>query len=247
MLPLFEWYYQIDWSATGSMIGGIGTCIAIGFACWIAHKQNEITKQIAEKQIQQTELDQKISLYDKRYEVYQLFSNYIYIGNIFINQKKPLTPELNKMIVEQIYYNNEIDRETITKKIVNLEKTVNDPNKQVVANISKMIGMTSIIADEYNNKKSDFDETYKKLLNIDYTFAENQIRKIKMAEFCYPENISKPIIQYISLIFSPEAYEKHELNRDKILKIFKEIKKNKIYEEMKSLLKLSYEDIKTQK
>lgn len=104
MLKIIEWYYQIDWSATGSMIGGIGTCIAIGFAVWIAHKQNQLSKTIAEKQIKQTELDQKIALYDKRYEVFQLFNKYFYIGNIFYNQKKELTSQMNKMIVEQIYF-----------------------------------------------------------------------------------------------------------------------------------------------
>ena len=137
---ILDWWSQRDWSATGSMLGGIGTCIAAIFACIIAKRQNDLTKQISEKQFEQTKLDQKIALYDKRYEVYELFSKYIYIGNIFLHKRKDIPDEINKMIVEQIYFSNEEDRENLTNEFVNLAKILNDPQKQVVVQMTEIQG-----------------------------------------------------------------------------------------------------------
>lgn len=242
-IGISDWWSQIDWSATGSMISAIGTCVAAFFAYLIAKRQNKLTGQIADKQFKQAELGQKIALYDKRYEVYSLFSKYIYIGNIFIHQKKELTPELNKMLLEQVYFDNESDREALTNKFVNLGKIVTDPQKQALAQMLLFQGTYSKNTAEYNKSKIEIGEIHKKIENMDYTFAEKQILKIRMAEFCYPIEIAIPIIKYISLIFSPEAYQKHELNRDKILSVFNEIKEKCITSKMKDLLKLSYENI----
>ena len=257
MIVFLDWWNQIDWSATGSMLSGIGTCIAAGLALFIAikqgkltkdiaYKQNELTKQIADKQIKQTELDQKIALYDKRYEIFQLFSQYIYVGNILSERKKELTPQMDATFIEQIYYDNKADRKSITEKLTELSKTVDDPQLQALVEMQKMTGIYSIKIENYNKSRIQLDKLYNQLRNLDYNFAEQQIRKIKMAEFCFPENIAKPIVTYISLIFSNEAYEKKKFDNDKIIKVFTEIKENKIFDKMKNLLKLSYDDVSRQ-
>ena len=240
---ILDWCSQRDWSATGSMLGGIGTCVAVFFAWRIAKRQNELTKQISEKQFEQTKLGQKIALYDKRYEVYELFSKYIYIGNIFLNKRKDIPDEINKMIVEQIYFSNEEDREYLTNEFVNLAKILNDPQKQAVVQMTEIQGTYSKIVSEYNKSKSKIEHIHKKIENMDYTFAENQIAKIRMSEFCYPKEIAQLVIKYISLVFSQEAYQKHKLNEKEILSVFTEIQEKSIVSKMKSLLTLSYEEV----
>ena len=83
-----------------------------------------------------------------------------------------------------------------------------------------------------HSENSHFDEELNSVLNLNTQRLIDERKKIK-----------HDIIKYISLIFSPEAYQKHELNRDKILSVFNEIKEKCITSKMKDLLKLSYENI----
>lgn len=243
MLKLLEWFNQIDWSATGSMIGGIGTCIAIGFAVWIAHKQNVLSKAIAEKQIKQTELDQKIALYDKRYEVYSLFNQYLFFGKMLSITIKDIDNETNSKIIEQIYYTNTADRELLTNKLTDLIKTVNNPNEAALNWMRNNLGISSNNSKQVERNPMDIQRTYNKLKNLDYEFSERQIQKAKMSEFCFPKEISKYVIEYISLLFNWSAYEKRQLDIKALLNCYNKITEEKIISKMKEYLTLSYEKI----
>lgn len=238
-----EWWYQIDWSATGSMLAGIGTLIAAGFAFFIAMKQNELTKQIAEKQIKQTELAQKISLYDKRYEVYTLFSQYLLYAGMLSHIIKDLDVKNNLMFIESIYFTNTADRELLTNKLANLAGNIKAPQNAAMMWMQETVGLHSSVADEYLKDSNDLNKIYKKLVNLDYEFSEKQIQKAKMSEFCFPKEISKLVIQYISLLFSWSAYEKKCLDIDSIKECYKKICEEKIVSKMKVFLTISYDEI----
>lgn len=126
---VLDFYSQIDWSATGSMLGGIGTCIAAIFAILIAHRQNKVTQQIAEKQLKQSEHELKIALYDKRYEIYTNFSQYLYYAGLAKRMQKEPSVEQNLLFIESIYSKNDEDRIILTKKIGSLVKELNDSNE----------------------------------------------------------------------------------------------------------------------
>ncbi len=249
MFDFQEWWYQIDWAATGSMLAGIGTCIAAGFAVFIAIKQNNLTKeiamkqneltvQIADKQLKQTELELKIALYDKRYTCYQLLSKYLYIGSIFKHQLKEIPNEIQKQIIETAYYKNEVDRESVAKELQSLHSYLANSQNSAIAWMQSATGLNSSIAENYERNKTRIMEVDRKLVNIDYEYSEKQIAIIRTAKFCFPMKISEPIIKYISLIFSWDAYEKKCLNRDEILKQYNEICEKKIVSQMESLMKL---------
>lgn len=254
MFDFQEWWCQIDWSATGSMLAGIGTCVAAGFAVFIAIKQNnltreiavkqnDLTKQIAEKQIKQTELAQKIALYDKRYEIYLLFTQYLSYGGMLAHTIKDLDTKNNLMLIESIYYTNSSDRELLTNKLANLAGNIKDPQKVAMKWMQEAAGLHSAIADEYIKDSNDFNKIYKNLENLDYEFSEKQIQKAKMSEFCFPEEISKYVIQYISLLFSWTAYEKKCLDAASITECYKKICEAKIVNKMKVFLKISYDEV----
>ena len=72
----------------GTWLGAIGTCIgaiaainAIKSADKIASKQNELSEKIANRQSEQEDQEIRISLFDKRYEIYQCFMKYWDIAN----------------------------------------------------------------------------------------------------------------------------------------------------------------------
>ena len=238
-----EWWYQIDWSATGSMLAGIGTCVAAGFAILIAKKQNDLTKQISEKQIRQTELDQKIALYDKRYVIYSLFTQYLSYGGMLAHTEKDLDTKKNLMFIESIYYTNTSDREFLTNKLANLAGNIKGPQKTAMKWIQEAAGLHSSIADEYIKDSNDFNKIYKKLENLDYEFSEKQIQKAKMSEFCFPKEISELVIQYISLLFSWSAYEKKCLDIVSIKECYRKICEEKIVCKMKTFLTISYDEV----
>lgn len=243
MIVFQEWWSQIDWSATGSMLAGIGTCVAAVFAILIAMKQNKLTKEISEKQIKQTELDQKIALYDKRYEIYSLFKQYLFYGGILAHIKKDLDTKNNLLLIESIYYTNTADRELLTNKLANLTGNMDNPQKATMKWIQEAAGLHSSVTDEYTKNSNDSNIIYKKLVNLDYEFSEKQIQKAKMSEFCFPNEISKYIIQYISLLFSWNAYEKKCLDIESITKCYNKICEEKIVSKMKEFLKLSYDEV----
>lgn len=238
-----EVYSQIDWSATGSMLAGIGTCIAAVFAILIAHKQNKLTQQIAEKQLKQSELELKIALYDKRYEIYTNFSQYLSYAGLAKRMQKTLTPELNLMFIESIYSRNDENREVLSKKIGSLAKELSDQNKPAMLWMKKNAGLDMPTVQDYEQKAEEMKIIYKERENIDYEFSEQQIRKAKMSKFCYPEEISNYVIKYFSLLFSFDAYKNKKLDYDSLVKCYEEICKNKIIQKMEVLLKLSYDDV----
>lgn len=249
-----DWWSQIDWSATGSMIGAIGTCIAAGIAVKIAIKQNEITKQIAdeqnriekeiaEKQLKQAELEIKISLYEKRYICFQLLQKYLYIGGILKHKQKKIPPEIQQQIIESVYYTNEADRESLTNEIRSLYGYLSDSQNTAMAWMKEAAGVSSSIATEYEENKKKIAIVDKKLLNLDFEYSERQINTIKTARFCFPNEIAEPIIKYISLIFSWDAYEKKCLNEEAIINSYEDICSKMIIPKIEDLLKLSYNEL----
>src|SRR5574344_1342199 len=85
-------YSDIDWNATGAMISAFAACMTTIMAIVIAYFQDKITKQIAEKEFEQTIRQQKIALYDKRYEIYRCFIKY-YSYNTLISEGD--VPDMN--------------------------------------------------------------------------------------------------------------------------------------------------------
>lgn len=116
-------YSKIDWSATGSMIGGIGTwaaCIAAAIVAII----------VARKQSRQTELQIKIALYDKRYDIYQIFRNLYAIGGIYFvvpcdNDDKIVSYILEIVRADYIYNNENYGKKHI-QKLAGISDSSND-------------------------------------------------------------------------------------------------------------------------
>lgn len=133
LYSLNEWYSQINWSATGSMLGAIGTCIAAFFAIVIAKRQNDLTKKIADKQFEQAKLEMKITLYEKRFVCYQLLKKYLYIGNIFKHKQKEIPADIQQQIIESVYYSNEADRESLANEIRSLYGYLSDSQNSAMA------------------------------------------------------------------------------------------------------------------
>lgn len=243
LYSLNEWYSQIDWSATGSMLGAIGTCVAAFFAIVIAKRQNDLTKKIADKQFEQAKLEMKITLYEKRFVCYQLLKKYLYIGNIFKHKQKEIPADIQQQIIESVYYSNEADRESLANEIRSLYGYLSDSQNSAMAWMKQAAGVDSKISRDYEKNKKRIAETNRKLLNLDYEYSERQISIIKTAKFCFPYEIANPAIKYISLVFSWDAYEKKCLNEKEIIVAYDDICSKKIIASMENLLTLSYEEL----
>lgn len=243
LFSLNEWYSQIDWSATGSMLGAIGTCTAAFFAIVIAKRQNDLTKKIADKQFEQAKLEMKITLYEKRFVCYQLLKKYLYIGNIFKHKQKEIPSDIQQQIIESVYYSNEADRESLANEIRSLYGYLSDSQNFAKAWMKQASGVDLKNSRDYEKNKKRITEVDRKLLNLDYEYSERQIGIIKTAKFCFPDEIANPTIKYISLIFNWDAYEKKCLNEKEIIVAYDGICSKKIIASMENLLTLSYEEL----
>ncbi len=73
------------------------TIAAVVAAIVIAYKQNKLSKQIADNQNCQTERQIKISLYEKRLEIYECFIRYWNKRNLLLEEKFDIIPSLNNL------------------------------------------------------------------------------------------------------------------------------------------------------
>ncbi len=95
-------YSNIDWSATGSMIGGICGLAAIIVSIIIARRQGKTNKLLAEKTNTFSNNQIKISLFERRFQIYEDFRNvFDFFDNWIINKNtdKEINEELSNFCV----------------------------------------------------------------------------------------------------------------------------------------------------
>lgn len=205
-------YSEIDWAATGSMIGAIGTMV---LTAYIAYKQYKLEKR-------QTDKEYKIILFEKRYEIYYLFSKYY-----GLTEKALIFHEKNSDVdfYSQLRY-------FILNEPLNIQNKILDINDIKVNELSRNI--------KINQRKN--------ALNME--FFERNKYKLDMAEFCFDEDISEIIKEFSLLLFEDiqekskgdiEYYIEHKY-KHKMKKIVKHIKDLDIINKMKSYLNLNISD-----
>ncbi|UTC66771.1 MULTISPECIES: hypothetical protein [unclassified Treponema] len=205
-------YSEIDWAATGSMIGAIGTMV---LTAYIAYKQYKLEKR-------QTDKEYKIILFEKRYEIYYLFSKYY-----GLTEKVLIFHEKNSDVdfYSQLRY-------FILNEPLNIQNKILDINDININELSRNI--------KINQRKN--------ALNME--FFERNKYKLDMAEFCFDEDISEIIKEFSLLLFEDiqekskgdiEYYIEHKY-KHKMKKIVKRIKDLDIINKMKSYLNLNISD-----
>src|SRR5574344_728266 len=180
-------YSSIDWSAVGSMLGAIAASITCFFAIIIADRQNKLTKEISNKQTQQTELQIRIELFDKRYKVYQCLLKYYNFGkllsyeqtnlngltqiDVIVNSIFPKTyiennasssiplQKVNELLQKTSYMKEEVD----TISMIYLVYPNFHEGEKIVTYVSKMLQYSLIGFDK--NKVNELKELYDFITN----------------------------------------------------------------------------------
>lgn len=208
---------SIDWAATGAMIGGIGTWVAGIGAIVVAILLYRQNKQVAQRQFDQTEYQHKISLYDKRYEVYACFIKYFSYAQRILTGKSNCT-----YISNSIFNNPNIYRQPLKgdgKESLNREMILEDLNlhKQIVNTIAL----------------SEF--CFSREISKPLIFYIAQL-----LEYGLPENFTKDEYLY-------KYDDLTKRNLDMLLESIKNIQDENIVQKMKDELNLAYNDTLPQK
>lgn len=197
----------IDWAATGSMIGAIGSLVGVvisGFLTWKIIKQ---TKAINDQQIKQAkaindqqnetkQLEIKIASFEIRYKVYDNFIRYYRRKSILFGNALKLN---NGNVITPIQlYKSELG---------------------------------------FKNTREDY-------------FSDIQIMKdscstVNCSEFCYDEDISKQINEWMSLLCNVLFFNDNELK--KLEEATNYIDQNDIVNKMKKDLKIAFHELENTK
>lgn len=208
-------YLEIDWAATGSMIGAIGTMI---LTAYIAYKQYKLEKR-------QTDKEYKIILFEKRYEIYYLFFKYYSITKeaLMFHDKKNsdanFYSQLRYFILNEPLniQNKMLDIDNTNTNISKLYRTIKINQRKNVLNIEFL---------ERNKYKLDMAE---------FCFDKDISTIIKEFSLLLFENIQE---NYEGDI---EYYIEHKYKHE-IKKIVKCIEDLSIISKMKSYLNLNISD-----
>lgn len=211
---------NIDWNATGAMIGGIGTWVASFLAAIVALILHKQTIKIGKEQNKQMEKEIKISLYDKRYKVYECFIKYY---SNFKTEAKP-SIELDRKTKDWALIRGLVfGRISDVKWQDDLKKMLNERNKKKQA--AQLLDMFFYDKDQFNDN----------------------MKIIKMSKFCYSKEISDSLISWIDaleiVLFKPSMYSDAEEDYALLIKLTNDIKSNDIISKMEDMLKVTYTDL----
>ncbi|MBR6199213.1 MAG: hypothetical protein IKQ61_02985 [Spirochaetales bacterium] len=225
---MVEYLCCINWD----MWSAIGTCGAVIAAVIIANKQNNLSEKIADKQAGQEDLQIRISLFDKRYEIYQCFMKYWNIANKYFATE--WNDQMNDSLIKlynELFDNNSSDvRAEMKSEYIDLkEKNAIKPSTQELAYIQQQIYKEdNIVA----NKDSD---------------------TVSRIAFCF-DNIPctddiKDLLSKITRIIidvDKNGTTQKEIYKD-IQSTIQIIQNNKVQEKLEEQLQISYDDLRKSK
>lgn len=194
----------------------------------LADKQYDFESHTAEKEMQTRKLELKISLYDKRYAIYERIYPYTDRVKSAIQASKNPMPDGTHFNSKDLVIESLIDSTTRTHTKERIEQLNND---------IKRAGTKEKVQKLTNDKNKLLAE----LEMEKFKFLSNDETIIMLAEFCYPKEIAIPIIEYFKIILNwylPGT----SVTEEDVLSSLEDLHNKKILESMKSLLTLSYEN-----
>lgn len=232
-------FANIDWSATGSMLSAIGTLITCFFAIIIAFRQNKLTKQIASKKLKQTEQELRIALYDKRYEIYIVFSYYMELGPLLTDEQisSPFDgSSIPKICILPNSIINRIDNTSRQKDLFQIRELEIEKKKLLQSKNSS----NQLI--EIQNRIKEIE---RRIYFEDLSLCSKAIQTIELAKFCFNEKIAEVMIDYVKHILSFESSKNidrcYKSLIDNVLPFYEKAKK--IEQEVENELKLAYDKL----
>jgi hypothetical protein len=200
----------------------------------------QIKKSIAEKELKAKELDLKISLYDKRYRVYECFRKYPFdkIEEFAIAGTNTafLMPDGGRL-----------NGAEATRMLIFGDRYING-RRQLLDEL-RMLEDKKNLTNAEQRKKNNL---HNRILfeNLDYWNSE--IALIEQAEFCFDESEAQMLIAFIKVMFEyanpiGDQYDVKQFEelQMKLIKSIEDIKNNQLIDKLKDKLTLSYNEINT--
>jgi hypothetical protein len=234
-MDISNWTEVEAWGTWASVIVNLVLTIFIIRITWVINKkQIKLQEDISYKEFKAKDLELKISLFNKRHNVYVCFLKYFEPFKDFPNTsdiiKTPIGNIPRDEMLSKLILGNTKTTRLNEQEILKLNMQLNNINDQ---NEIKKI-KEQIVAIRNQN----FFE------NLDFLKEEEII--IGLSEFCYPKEINEPIINYVKYLHKyiiPSTPDDKKKNFSNAIFYYKKINEDKILDKMKILLKLAYDDI----
>lgn len=219
-------------SAISEILGVIVSSFLTGLIIIQTNKINKRSKKqankLAKKEQQTRRLELKISLYDKRYAIYERIYPYTERLESAIQFSKQPLPDGSHVDSKDLVIESLMNSATRTHTKEHIAKLTSDIEKaETNEKIQKLTNERGKLLSDLQMEK--------------FKFLSHDQAVIMLAEFCYPKEIAIPIIKYFEIIFS-WYFSDGTTTEDDVLSNLKELHKMKIFQKMKSLLTLSYEN-----
>lgn len=234
---------DIDWAATGSMLGGIGSIVSVLLLVFVHFFHTEKLRKSEESNV---EKERRINLFNKRYEVYDLFSRFYRTCKEFLEKIKIARGKEEFELSEEDI--RDFLKETICSDSSNLEGIY---ARKVYLNYFK------------KNDSKDFDkekqkELFDKFVLVDEKFMKDSLTKMKMAKFVFSEPVSSIVEEFAEILldkysykesgsedYEKADYENHNLTRvfmNKLGEVMKKIENQQIVEKMGNEINIQFNE-----
>ena len=150
-----------EWNTIGTCIDAVAAVIAVIVSSVIAYK-------IADNQSQQTELQIRISLFDKRYEIYQCFMKYWNIAKKYVDGENNNASKTLSCFDDYFFHEiNNSSLETLYEQCIKLrEEDVNERLKKTHDATEKLNIETNLVKDKDISVVSQIRYCYEKIPNV---------------------------------------------------------------------------------
>lgn len=197
------------------------TLIATILIAYSQYAQSERFKKI---ESENSKRDWNISLFDKRYEIYDLFTNFY----------TTCSDMLEKFNTEDCEFDEGEKKEVLRSAILSDYSNIDG----ILAEKESELG------EESDSKKRNL---YQRYLIFSEKFARDSLTKLKMSKFCYSEEISDVIIRFAEILLNESSIESSEIDEtgqeienmqlarkffSKVKSVLKEIESKNILEAM---------------
>lgn len=213
------------WSMLSAIVG-IVVAIVIGIVQYLQ------SRKIAKIENENTETNQNIALFDKRYDIFCLFNNFYndikYILTLFSKEFEAGDLEISiedaKDDIKELIFKNTSDLDFISAK--------NEYEEYI-----------RIITDDKQYDKRKHLSLYRSYKLIELKNQKDCLRKLEMAEFCFDdEEVRRTVLAFSRILLneineeSDNENENHNLADnffDKLQKLLEEIEEKNVIEKMK--------------
>lgn len=194
------------------------------------NKRFQIEQDIALKELRAKELELKISLYDKRYRVYECFNKYHFDAI----EKSAVAGKKNAMLV----CGENLNGPAATAFLIFNSNFISGRHKT----LQELRTLTSA-------EQSRKDILNQQIYSENFEFWRSEIAIIEQAEFCFNSTEAQMLIDFVKSMFKYATIETFqdgtmfEKAQKELLKAIEDIKSNCVVDKIKSCLYLSYNEI----